>query len=159
MSETSQISPAKPRYKVFTYRTRFQWVGDRAGRLESDGKPELRVSSPPEFKGESGTWTPEDLFVAAVEGCTMTTFLAFAKKHDHPVVSYSSEAEGTLEMGREGYQFTQVVLRPKITVSEAGAATDVAKTLHEAHRNCIIANSIRASVRLEPTIRVAEKSP
>ena len=66
--------------KSFTYETELSWLWERAGMLESNDKPELRVSSPPEFHGESGIWTPEDLYVGAINTCTMSTFLAYAEK-------------------------------------------------------------------------------
>ncbi|MBI3191832.1 MAG: OsmC family protein, partial [Pedosphaera parvula] len=62
---------------------------------------EFRVASPPEFKGEAGVWTPEDLFVAAVNVCTMTTFAAFAQRLNLPVLSYRCEAEGPFTLHPE----------------------------------------------------------
>lgn len=68
----------KKTFKIFHYNTQLRWSGERRGDLSSEGKPGLEIAAPPEFKGHPGLWTPEDLFVAAVEICTMTTFLAFA---------------------------------------------------------------------------------
>lgn len=143
---------ATKKYKTFTYQTQLQWLENRAGKLKSEGKPEFRVASPPEFKGETGVWTPEDLFVAAVETCTMTTFLAFASRKQIPLISYSSHAEGWLEFKDGGYQFTKIVIRPEIVVRNAEAITDAEKTIHDAHDNCLIARSIKADVTLEPLI-------
>jgi organic hydroperoxide reductase OsmC/OhrA len=112
------------------------------------------MSSPPEFKGEPGMWTPEDLFVAAVETCTMTTFLAFAQRLNVPFVSYASSAEGTLEFVQGTYQFTKIVLRTNIEVTSGEAGEQAKHALEEAHENCLIANSIKAVVILLPTITV-----
>src|SRR5512145_95141 len=146
MESTMTTLPPKVKYKSFTYHTALQWADHRAGWLRAEGKPGFRVASPPEFKGEAGVWTPEDLFVAAVEACTMTTFIAFAQKLNLPVVSYESHAEGVLEFVEGGYRFTKVTLRPTIVVAEAGAIPQTEKTLHEAHHACLVAKSIRSEV-------------
>lgn len=152
MEQTTSTAQPKVKYRAFTYRTGLRWEGNKSGTLQADGKPSLRVASPPEFKGEAGVWTPEDLFVAAVDICTMTTFMAFAQRLQLPVLTYTSSAEGMLEFVDGGYRFTKVVLRPKIVLGTPEAAEQVRRTLEDAHRSCLIANSIRAQVILEPVI-------
>ena len=154
MEQTVATAPPRVKHKTFTYRTSLAWVEKRQGEIASDGKPPVRVSSPPEFKGEPGMWTPEDLFVAAVDACTMTTFLAFAQRLNLPFVSYTSNAEGTLEFAQSGYQFTTIILRPTITVTSADAVEQVKRTLEDAHKSCLVSNSIKATVILEPSITV-----
>lgn len=157
MEQTSQAPPQpKVKHKSFTYFTGLKWEkGTRAGMLSSEGKETFRVSSPPEFKGEEGVWSPEDLFVAAVEACTLTTFAAFALRLNLPVVFYSSSAEGWLEFHEGKYQFTKIYLRPEIVVENADVVAQTEKTIHDAHEKCLITNSIHAQVILEPTIKVA----
>jgi len=145
---------AKPRVqrKSFPYQTRLNWTSGRSGLLSAEGKPALDVSSPPEFKGEPGCWTPEDLFVAAIDLCTMTTFAALAERRQVPVVSYRSEAEGILEFVEDGYRFTRVVLRPRIVVADSEAVGAAAQAMHDAHASCLIGRSVRAEVSVEPRI-------
>jgi len=152
MEQTTLQSPPKPKHKSFNYATSVRWTGERNGLLNSAGKPEIRVSSPPEFKGLEGQWTPEDLLVASVEICTMTTFIAFSLGKKLPLVSYESAATGTMEFGDGGYRFTRVVLRPVIVVENEQAVPQAASILEEAHHACFIANSICSQVVLEPTI-------
>ncbi len=151
---TEQPAPPKMKYKSFTYRTKIQWLGGRAGMLQSEGKTAFRVASPPEFKGEAGVWTPEDLFVASVNVCVMATFAAFAERQKLPVVAYSCDAEGQIEFVDSGYRFTRVTLRPSVIVRTAEAVAQAEKTVRDAHANCIVSNSIRSEVVLEPHISV-----
>ena len=144
----------KVRHKSFMYTTQVNWLENRAGTLGSPDKPSFRVASPPEFKGEAGVWSPEDLFVAAVEACTMTTFIAFALRLKIPFISYESTAEGLLEFTEGGYSFTKVIVRPKVVVETEEAVEQARKTLDDAHHSCLIANSIRSEVTIEPTIEV-----
>jgi organic hydroperoxide reductase OsmC/OhrA len=146
---------AKVKYRTFSYKTAMLWTSGRSGVVSSEGKPDLHVSSPPEFKGEAGHWTPEDLFVAALDICTMTTFASFAQHMQIPVVGYRSSAEGTLEFVDDGYRFTRVVLRPRIAVANADAVGPAIKAIHDAHASCLIGRSVRAEVTIEPRIEVA----
>lgn len=152
MEPTTVTAQPKVKHKTFTYHTELMWLDNRAGMLRSEGKPAFRVASPPEFKGETGVWTPEDLFVAAVEACTMTTFMAFTQRQNLPVVSYQSRAEGVMEFVDGSYRFTKIFLRPSVLVANTEALAAATKALHDAHKSCLIANSICAEVLLEPKI-------
>lgn len=143
---------SRTRTKSFLYRTSIEWLENRAGMARSEGKPEMRVSSPPEFKGEAGVWTPEDLFVSAVESCTMATFLAFAHRKALPLVSYRSEAEGVLEFVDGRLKFTRVVVRPAIVVEEEGALPLAQELVSDAERHCLVANSLLTEVKVEATV-------
>lgn len=149
METTSQ--PIK-KYKSFTYHTNVVWKSDRQGIASSEGKPNIEISSPPEFKGVPGVWTPEDFFVSAVELCQMTTFLAFGFRKNIPLKSYKSSAEGLLEFVDGNYRFTKIVLKPEITVEQSWTKEQVEELVHQAHDNCLIGNSITAEVTVEPNI-------
>ena len=148
--EGKEPAPPKVRPKSFTYRTTSDWTSGRSGVLGGAGRSALAVSSPPEFKGEAGRWTPEDLFVAAIDLCTMTTFLSFAERLHLPLLGYRSEAEGLLEFLDGGYRFTRVVLRPRITLAEPAAVELAAKAMRDAHEACLIGRSVRSEVVVEP---------
>ena len=154
MEQIGSTPQPKLKHKTFMYHTSLSWVEKRQGDITSEGKPIVRVSSPPEFKGEPGMWTPEDLFVAAVDTCTMTTFLAFAHRLNLPFASYTSNAEGSQEFTQGRYRFTKSVLRPTIGVTSADAVDQVKHTLEDAHKSCLVSNSVKAAVTLEPTITV-----
>lgn len=140
------------KFKTFTYHTSLKWQQDRQGKLASDIKPVLDVSSPPEFKGIPGLWTPEDLFVASVEICTMSTFLSFGGRKNIPLVSYKSSAEGMLENVNGKYRFTKIVITPVIVVKSEWTREQVEEVVHAAHDNCLIANSMTTAVEINPTI-------
>jgi peroxiredoxin-like protein len=142
--------------KVFHYQVKSRWSGQRRGHLSAAGKPELEVASPPEFKGHPGIWTPEDLLVAAVNACTMTTFLAFAARKEIEPVSYECDATGTLEMVEGKFQFSQVVLHPRIVVARDEDVSRVLAAFHDAEAACLVANSMRTKVVGEPEIMVRD---
>jgi organic hydroperoxide reductase OsmC/OhrA len=141
-------------HKTFTYRTFTEWVGGRAGTFSAIGKPTFRVASPPEFRGEKNVWTPEDLFVGAIETCLLMTFASIAQKRELPIDAYYSESAGTLEYTDGGYRFTKVVVRPTIVVVNQEAVEPTIEAIRRAHRDCLIANSVSAEVTVEPDVRL-----
>lgn len=147
----SSLEP-KVRHKSFTYATHVTWSGGRAGVISSGGKQSFRVSSPPEFKGESGNWTPEDLYVASLEVCQMTTFLAMADRYEIPVISYQSQAQGILEFVDGGFKFTKVTITPTIVVTGPFDQEVIRKAVDDAHKHCLVANSVCARIEVEPVI-------
>lgn len=140
--------------KSFTYHTSARWLGQRVAWLESDHKESFRIASPPEFRGEPGVWTPEDLFVASVETCFLLTFAGLVEKRKLPVQEFSSRSEGLLEFVEDGYEFTRVLIRPTVTVSDRTAVPHVITALEDAKRGCLIARSMSAPVTIDPTVEV-----
>ena len=63
------------------YEVGLAWTDHRVGTLTPPGLPDtIQVATPPQFpKGMEGIWSPEHLFVAAINSCYMTTFLAIAE--------------------------------------------------------------------------------
>ena len=137
----------------YSYSTEVEWTGERRGDLSAPHLPDLEVDAPPEFKGHEGAWTPEHLFVAAVNSCFMTTFLAIAENSKLEFVSFSADAKGKLEkLEGQGFIMTEVVLRPKLLVSHARDLERAGRILEKAEKNCLISNSIKTETRLESKV-------
>jgi peroxiredoxin-like protein len=145
----------KKTYKVFRYQSDVNWKSGRRAVISSEGKPDIEVSSPPEFKGEAGLWTPEDMFVASVNSCTLTTFVAFAQRKELDFVSYESAAEGVLEFVGGKYRFTEIVLHAHLVLKSESDIGRAQQILEDAHQGCLVSNSITTAVKVFPEIRVA----
>ena len=140
----------------YSYSTEVEWTGERRGDLSAPDLPDLEVDAPPEFKGNEGVWTPEHLFVAAVNSCFMTTFLAIAENSKLEFVSFSADAKGKLEeLEGQGFIMTEVVLHPKLLISHARDAERAGRILEKAEKNCLISNSIKTETRLEAEVSFA----
>lgn len=140
----------------YSYSTEVEWTGERRGDLSGPDLPELAVDAPPEFKGHEGVWTPEHLFVAAVNSCFMTTFLAIAENSKLEFVSFSADAKGKLEkLEGQGFIMTEVVLRPKLLISHARDAERAGRILEKAEKNCLISKSIKTKTTLESEVSFA----
>ncbi|HUZ45682.1 MAG TPA: OsmC family protein [Terriglobia bacterium] len=145
----------KESHRSFHYQSRLVWDAARRASTSVDGKPAVPVSSPPEFKGDPACWSPEDMLVAAADACLLMTFLAYSQREELELVKYESSADGALEFADGKYRFTEVILRPSLTFKTEDDAEIARMVLEEAHRDCIITNSITAAVKLEPEISVA----
>ena len=142
--------------KRFTYRTDVSWVAERKGLLQSSGKPDIKVATPPEFRGHEGFWTPEDLFVASVNTCIKTTFLHFAEKNNFEFTSYESDAEGILERVEKHFMFSEIKIRPKISVKSEDQVKKAKELVTLSEKHCLISNSIKSKVDVRPEIIVVK---
>ncbi len=145
--------PPKKSYKTFHYQTGLHWLEGRRGVISAATRPDIEISSPPEFKGEPGLWTPEDLLVSAVNSCLLMTFLAYAQREELTLKVFTSAAEGLLEFSEGKYRMTEVVVKPEIVVNSEDDVLLARDILERAHRDCIISNSIRTVVKISPQIR------
>lgn len=149
------------------YRVDVVWTGNRGTGTDGyrnysrnhvirvPGKPDLAGSSDPTFRGDATRHNPEDMLVAALSTCHMLSYLHMATVAGVVVTDYTDAAEGSMVTEGDGGRFTEVVLRPVVTIT---AASDPAKAeaAHEsAHHACFIANSVNFPVRCEPRIVVA----
>lgn len=141
----------------YFYSTEVEWTGERGGDLSAPVLPKLHVDAPPEFKGHDGAWTPEHLFVAAVNSCFMTTFLAIAENSRLEFVSFKAAAKGKLEkLEGQGFMMTEIVLHPRLTISNARDAERASRILEKAEKHCLISNSVKTAIRLEPEVNIIE---
>jgi organic hydroperoxide reductase OsmC/OhrA len=154
-----------------SYQARVIWSGSSAGgttsyaaysreyRVEVPGKPPLRGSADPLFRGDGALHNPEDLLVIALSTCHMLTYLALAARAGLVVLDYEDRASGTLTLEGGGGRFTEVVLRPVVSLA-AGSDRELARRLHErAHADCYIASSMSFPVRCEPVLHETGRSP
>lgn len=144
------------------YRIGIEWLGNRGtgtsgyrdyGRQlmvrAADGR-ELEGSADPTFHGDADRWNPEELLLAALAQCHMLSYLHMAVRAGVVVTGYTDDAAGTLVQQGLGGRFTEVMLRPRVTVAD-DSMVDPARSAHaEASEHCFIASSVNFPVRVEP---------
>ena len=140
--------------KKFIYQVNLKWAEAKKGLFFSSGKPTIEVATPPEFKGHSGIWTPEELFVASVNACIMTTFLYYADRGNFKFLSYESSAEGVLEKKEGGLIFSSIEIVPRVVVNSTDDIEKAKNLLQLSEKNCLISNSIKTKITLKPIIKV-----
>ena len=140
----------------YSYETTVEWIDNRRGTLSASGRPTVAIGAPPEFAGTDDVWSPEHLYVAAVNTCIMLTFIAVATNSKVPFRQYAASATGTLEKveGR-GQVITRVVVRPRVTVGADVDRLKLDRVFKLAEKHCFISNSLNATVTVEPEVIVA----
>lgn len=115
--------------------------------------PVLFGSADPAFRGDPARWNPEQLLVAALAQCHLLWYLHLAAEAGVVVTAYTDEAIGSMAEYRSGTgEFTQVTLRPAVTIAQ-GSDPALAASLHDqAHEMCFIARSVAFPVHHEPRI-------
>ena len=139
-----------------------KWLKERKGIISSpdvhfsaaDGG-RIEVATPPPFpKGMPGIWSPEHLFTAAVSSCLMTTFLAIAENFKLEFESFSCVAKGKLEQVESKYLMTEVLLEPELIILREEDREKALKVLNKSEAACLISNSVKAQVKMNPVIRI-----
>jgi len=136
------------------YEVNLQWNNDRKGTISSPVLPsQIEVATPPDFpKGMPGIWSPEHLFVAAVNSCLMTTFLAIAENSKVEFISFESNAVGKVDQLEGKYMVTEIVLKPKVVVSSMIQEDRMLRILEKSEKACLVSNSIKSKIIFEPTV-------
>ncbi len=92
---------------------------------------------------------PEEALVAAASSCHMLTFLWLAGSDGFRIDSYTDTAVGEMTADESGSQWISLItLDPQIEWAgeKLPTAIEIAELHHNAHKQCYIANSIKAEV-------------
>lgn len=138
------------------YEVSVNWVADRKGNMSSAVlNTAIEVATPPQFpKGMEGIWSPEHLFVGAVNSCLMTTFLSFAENSNLHFDNFSSRAIGKLAMVEGKYMISEITLMPLITLSETASEEKAKRILKKLESNCLISNSIKSTILFRSEVKI-----
>jgi organic hydroperoxide reductase OsmC/OhrA len=143
-------------YKTHIFSSSAKWTGNRTWTFNACDAPEMIGGPPPIFGGECGRWTPEDLLIAAVNTCHVSTFISMSLRKCFEFISLESTIEGSLEHNGAGYVFSKMVIRPKVVVKTEADIEMARDLLERAHKSCFMGNSVTASLTMEPEITVAK---
>ncbi|MEY3243623.1 MAG: hypothetical protein RIR11_5062 [Bacteroidota bacterium] len=141
---------------MFKYEIDLTWQEDRKGIVSSPELPlSIEVATPPEFpKGIPGIWSPEHFFVAAINSCLMTTFLAVAENSKLEFLKFDCKAIGTVDKVEGKYMVTEVILRPVLVIHNTEHQDKAKRILEMSEKACMISNSVTSKIILEPTVLV-----
>ena len=98
---------------------------------------------------------PEEALLASAASCHMLYFLAYAAKAGFTMTSYEDNPEGTVEKNETGDPWmSTIVMRPSavFTGDKRPTGDEIEKLHHRAHKTCIIANSLKSALTIEPII-------
>ena len=137
------------------YEVSVNWKEGTIGELSSPVlEKTIECATPPEFpNGVPNIWSPEHLFVAAINSCFMATFLAIANNFKLEVQSFKCTTIAKLEMVEGKYLITTAVLSPIVKLVNPETDTEKAiRVLEKAKGGCLVTNSMKTEVTLNSTV-------
>lgn len=140
------------RYHVIAW-----WTSGRTGLAKCSSAPNaIHFTAPAEFGGLEGRWTPEELLLAAVGGCFTTTFRAIASRSNFEYTDLQVETDGAIAKTAEGYRFSEIALRPKVTILYEEQRTRAVDLLTKTKSLCLISRALEVPQKFEPEITVSK---
>ncbi|MBO3099959.1 OsmC family protein [Gelidibacter pelagius] len=151
--------------KKHTYEIKVEWTGNegtgtldyksynRNHKIIAPGKyGEISGSSDPSFLGDKARYNPEDLFLSSLSACHMLWYLHLCAVHKIIVTEYLDDAMGTMEETENGNgRFTEVILNPKVKITDFNRIEEANDLHKEANKMCFIANSCNFKIGHHPT--------
>lgn len=145
------------------YQTTITWTGNKGTgtstlkSYERDltmvvaGKPVIPGTSEVSIEGNKIRYNPEELLQCAVASCHMLSFLYVCAKNGVVVTAYVDHSTGTMKDTPDGGgHFTEIILKPEITIAGEINEEKLSGLHHEANKLCYIANSCNFPVYHQP---------
>jgi len=144
--------------KSLAFSIELSWDKKSGGHVNLGEHGSLMVDALPEFGGEGIQPCPDELFLASLGGCLLTTFLYVRRKLKLPLIDLRISVGGGVRLqGSEGYRLTsvEVVMHVKtLREYEARAEECVRLTESFCHLTRLIGEAV--PLRLSAKIECAE---
>jgi organic hydroperoxide reductase OsmC/OhrA len=88
----------------------------------------------------------------------MTTFLAIAENSKFEFINFESNATGKLEKVDGKYLVSEITLNPVISISFEKDKEKALKLIEKSEAACLISNSIKSKIILNPKVKVLFES-
>jgi organic hydroperoxide reductase OsmC/OhrA len=148
---TSQVH-----YREFRFPVEVGWDGGRRTTARVEGKPAVRIATPPEFRGtDPELWSPEDAFVAAAGSCLAVTIAALAEREHLPLADLSIQADGVVGRRDDG-RFGFVRIEQTVELETDAGHEEAARALvARAEDGCLVTVSLDVPVQTTVQIRTS----
>ena len=152
--------------RLHHYRTTTRWTGNlgtgtsaykaysRNHELSGSGKSTVIAgSSDPVFRGDPSRYNPEELLVSSLSACHMLWVLHLCADAGIVIVEYADDAAGEMVEHADGSgEFTRVVLRPRMKITDSRRIAEALAIHDRAHEVCCLARSMNFPVEHEVVV-------
>jgi organic hydroperoxide reductase OsmC/OhrA len=139
------------------YRVSAWWTSGGSGLAKCESASNaIHFSKSEEFGGMKARWSPEQLLLCALAASFTTAVEAVARATKFNYTDMEVEVEGTAERGELGYTFTEILVRPRLTVQSEEDLGQGMTLLRRASRLCVIARAIAVPQITELKVKVAK---
>jgi len=143
--------------KIYLFKNTVFKEGEESAKTVFSGPGELEVGPAPEFEGSPETLNPEEMFVAAINNCLMTTFFYFVRKSNIEILSYHSDAQGQVEKQADGFRFTNVDIRAEVILQQQDLVEKIRQHGDLAEKYCLVSRSVNCPVHYRLEVKTAGK--
>ena len=127
---------------------------EKYATVSGAGLPDHRTAPPADFDGPGDAWSPEHLLMAAVATCFMFTFRAVAGASKLKFGALRLSGEGMVDRREGVIRFTEIVLRPRLTLGQDADRDRAMRVLMKAEKTCLVSATLLSAIRLEQEIEV-----
>jgi len=130
------------------------WDGESGAEVNAGRFPGLKLDMPVEFGGKGRYPCPDELFLAAIGGCLLTTFLHFKKKLNVNVAEFEISINGRLRGDTEGYKIAGI----EAVISARAKKNDekgLRRCIRLAKEYCHITRTLGKTVPIEIADRIS----
>jgi peroxiredoxin-like protein len=114
--------------------------------------PDLSCEAPVDFDGPGDAWSPEHLLMSSVSACFLFTLRSVAKLSKFQFQGLELSAEGTLDRKDGVTRFTEIVVRPKLTVAKGTDRAQAIRIMEKAEKACLISASLSTPIKLQAEV-------
>ncbi len=133
-----------------------QWSHSAQGKLGNKGLPTIEVATPLNFRKAIRASGLRSTCSSLRRKSPDDHILSIAEKSKLVFKDYLSEAEGHLEKVESAFQITRIIIYPKVVVASEDDVEKALKTLEKAEKYCLISNSMKTEVTIQPKVEVSE---
>lgn len=126
---------------------------DKPATTQMSGISETEVGAPETYGGSPDALNPEEMFVASINSCIMLVFYHFADKYKVEILSYTTEAAGTVEKTKNGLRFTAVEVKAKVSLRDDSQAGKIEEIAQLAEKYCLVSGSVSCPVEYKVQVR------
>ncbi len=130
------------------FRIEIKWDGKTGASMRTESGRSLTIDTPKKFGGFGEGVCPDELFLASVSGCVLTTFLWFTRKRGVQIKDMSLEAESDVELVKGVYSLKGIKIRVEVEAPKEHVE-GARKCLDLAIRYCHISRSIEHCVPVD----------
>ncbi len=139
---------------MYVFHNKVYQKNEEQAKIVFSGGKEYELGPAPEFGGQEGLLSPEDMLVGSVNSCLMMTFFYFIRKDGINILSYDSQAAGTVEKGRDGLRFTKIEVNATVVIESAKLSEKVENFGQLAEKYCLVSNSLSCEVEYNLQVQV-----
>ena len=134
----------KQQPKTMEFQAGIKWRIGKFGEVFVGEEKQSRglVNPPLVFGGFEGTYSAEDMLLASLASCQLSSFLFFADANGINLISYENNVTGTLTKGKDGFSYTHFKIDINVVVA-SGHTEKAEEAIELSKRFCIVSNSLK----------------